>query len=112
MDASFTSPYMYMIGMDTDGASDSQLEEFNSFYNDTHMGEVVAMTPGFVRAHRYELAKPDPRDWYSLPWQPTDYAAEIDAPLKGKRIAFSPFMICIVIGCSRQACLPTRSTSS
>jgi aspartyl-tRNA(Asn)/glutamyl-tRNA(Gln) amidotransferase subunit A len=38
------------------------------------------------------IAKPDARDWYSLPYQPTDYAAEIETPLQGKRIAFSPRM--------------------
>jgi aspartyl-tRNA(Asn)/glutamyl-tRNA(Gln) amidotransferase subunit A len=38
------------------------------------------------------IAKPDARDWYSLPYEPTDYAAEIEMPLKGKRIAFSPRM--------------------
>ncbi|HEX4301712.1 MAG TPA: amidase [Rhizomicrobium sp.] len=38
------------------------------------------------------IARPDSRDWYSLPHEPTDYAAGIEAPLKGKRIAFSPRM--------------------
>ena len=38
------------------------------------------------------IARPDARDWYSLPHYPTDYAAEIEAPLVGKRIAFSPRM--------------------
>ncbi|HEY4984986.1 MAG TPA: amidase [Bradyrhizobium sp.] len=38
------------------------------------------------------IARPDARDWYSLPYEPTDYAAEIEMPLKGKRIAFSPRM--------------------
>jgi aspartyl-tRNA(Asn)/glutamyl-tRNA(Gln) amidotransferase subunit A len=38
------------------------------------------------------IARPDARDWYSLPYYPTDYAAEIEAPLVGKRIAFSPRM--------------------
>jgi aspartyl-tRNA(Asn)/glutamyl-tRNA(Gln) amidotransferase subunit A len=38
------------------------------------------------------IARPDARDWYSLPFEPTDYAAEIETPLKGKRIAFSPRM--------------------
>ncbi len=36
------------------------------------------------------IAKPDARDWHSLPYEPTDYAAELEAPLAGKRIAFSP----------------------
>ncbi|MEI9993263.1 MAG: amidase [Rhizomicrobium sp.] len=38
------------------------------------------------------VARPDARDWYSLPYGPTDYAAGIEAPLAGKRIAFSPRM--------------------
>ncbi|MBL6851928.1 MAG: amidase [Alphaproteobacteria bacterium] len=38
------------------------------------------------------IAKPDARDWYSLPYEPTDYAAGIERPLAGKRIAFSPRM--------------------
>ncbi|MEJ0026032.1 MAG: amidase [Rhizomicrobium sp.] len=38
------------------------------------------------------IARPDARDWYSLPYFPTDYAAEIESPLAGKRIAFSPRM--------------------
>ena len=38
------------------------------------------------------IARPDARDWYALPFEPTDYAAEIETPLAGKRIAFSPRM--------------------
>jgi aspartyl-tRNA(Asn)/glutamyl-tRNA(Gln) amidotransferase subunit A len=36
------------------------------------------------------IAKPDARDWHALPYDPTDYAAELEAGLRGKRIAFSP----------------------
>ncbi len=36
------------------------------------------------------LAKPDARDWHSLPYEKTDYAASLATPLKGRRIAFSP----------------------
>jgi aspartyl-tRNA(Asn)/glutamyl-tRNA(Gln) amidotransferase subunit A len=36
------------------------------------------------------IAKPDARDWHSLPYEPVDYTAEIDVPLRGKRIAYSP----------------------
>jgi len=36
------------------------------------------------------IAKPDARDWHSLPYEPTDYAAELERPLAGKRIAYSP----------------------
>lgn len=36
------------------------------------------------------ISRPDARDWHALPYAPTDYAAEIDVPIRGKRIAFSP----------------------
>ncbi len=36
------------------------------------------------------ITKPDARDWTALPHMPMDYAAELDFPLRGKRIAFSP----------------------
>ncbi|MBN9558084.1 MAG: amidase [Alphaproteobacteria bacterium] len=36
------------------------------------------------------IAKPDARDWHALPYEPMDYAAELDRPLAGKRIAYSP----------------------
>jgi len=52
------------------------------------------------------IAKPDARDWYSLPYEPTDYAAEIETPLKGKRIAFSPRM-----GSRSAYCLRLRRSS-
>lgn len=38
------------------------------------------------------IARPDARDWHALPYYPTDYAAEIETPLTGKRIAFSSRM--------------------
>ena len=36
------------------------------------------------------ITRPDARDWHALPFDETDYAAEIEQPLAGKRIAFSP----------------------
>lgn len=36
------------------------------------------------------IARPDERDWYALPYQPTDYLAGLGEPLSGKRVAFSP----------------------
>jgi aspartyl-tRNA(Asn)/glutamyl-tRNA(Gln) amidotransferase subunit A len=36
------------------------------------------------------IAKPDARDWHALPYEPTDYAAELESGVRGKRIAFSP----------------------
>jgi len=35
------------------------------------------------------LAKPDARDWHNLPYDGEDYAQQIEAGLRGKRIAFS-----------------------
>jgi aspartyl-tRNA(Asn)/glutamyl-tRNA(Gln) amidotransferase subunit A len=36
------------------------------------------------------ISKPDARDWHSLPYQPIDYAAEIEESMRGKKIAYSP----------------------
>jgi len=36
------------------------------------------------------LARPDARDWLSLPFEDTDYAAKLDKGIKGLRIAWSP----------------------
>jgi len=36
------------------------------------------------------IAMHDSRDWHALPHHPTDYAAELESGLRGKRIAFSP----------------------
>ena len=37
-----------------------------------------------------ELAKPDARDWFNVPYDGTDHTKDLEAGLKGKRIAFSP----------------------
>lgn len=37
-----------------------------------------------------EMAKPDPRDWFSLPYADTDYAAGLGAGIEGVKIAYSP----------------------
>jgi aspartyl-tRNA(Asn)/glutamyl-tRNA(Gln) amidotransferase subunit A len=37
-----------------------------------------------------EMAKPDARDWFSLPYQDIDYTASLGAGVKGLKIAFSP----------------------
>jgi aspartyl-tRNA(Asn)/glutamyl-tRNA(Gln) amidotransferase subunit A len=36
------------------------------------------------------ISKPDARDWFNLPYEPTDYAAELEQTMRGKRIAYSP----------------------
>jgi hypothetical protein len=99
MDSTFTSPLMYWVGIDTPGASDAQLDEFNSFYDDVHLPEVVAGNPGFVRAHRYELARPDSRGDLGPRWlavyemanadAAAGYLARNDGPPEG-RPAYTP----------------------
>ena len=94
MDATFTSPFMYWVGMDTPGATEAQLAEFNGFYSDVHCEEVVAMNPGFVRAHRYELVTPDPRGDFGPRWLAVyemadeqaarTYMARNDGPAEGR----------------------------
>jgi aspartyl-tRNA(Asn)/glutamyl-tRNA(Gln) amidotransferase subunit A len=37
-----------------------------------------------------EIAKPDARDWTSLPYEPCDYTKKLDKGVKGLKIAFSP----------------------
>jgi hypothetical protein len=57
-----TQPFMYWVGMDTDPRTTPEaLAEFNQFYSTTHVHEVLAAHPGFVRVSRYELLDPDPR---------------------------------------------------
>ena len=36
------------------------------------------------------IAKPDARDWHSLPYAPIDYAAGLEESMRGKRVAYSP----------------------
>jgi aspartyl-tRNA(Asn)/glutamyl-tRNA(Gln) amidotransferase subunit A len=36
------------------------------------------------------IARPDDRDWYALPPAPARFAVDLEAPLVGRRIAFSP----------------------
>ena len=56
------APYTYWVGMsipaDTTAAA---LADFNHFYTNTHVREVLASNPGFLRGRRYELAQDDPR---------------------------------------------------
>ena len=61
-DATFSHPFTYWVGMDTDPRTTPEaLAEFNRFYSTTHVGEVIAAHPGFVSATRYELLDQDPR---------------------------------------------------
>jgi hypothetical protein len=49
------APYIYMVGMDVPEGTDEQgLREFNDFYTQIHVPEVVAVN-SFLRGTRYEL---------------------------------------------------------
>ena len=37
-----------------------------------------------------EIAKPDPRDWYALPYDGRDYLEELEKGINGLKIAYSP----------------------
>src|SRR5215470_5045318 len=59
---------MYWVGMSTTAADATALAEFNDFYSNTHLPEVVAQNAGFARATRYELIDPDPRGGIAPGW--------------------------------------------
>jgi hypothetical protein len=61
MGSTFENPMMYWFGMNFKSQDPADLAEFNAFYNDIHIGEVVKNNPGFLLGHRYELLAPDPR---------------------------------------------------
>src|SRR5947209_18730241 len=61
-DPAFAYPFAYWVGMDTDPRTSTEaLAEFNRFYSNTHVGEVIAAHTGFVTASRWELVEQDPR---------------------------------------------------
>jgi hypothetical protein len=63
------APFMYWVGMNTaPDTFEDELAKFNDFYSNTHMHEVVAANPGFIRATRYELLEPDPRGEFGPRW--------------------------------------------
>jgi hypothetical protein len=56
------APYSYWVGMDIPADTDAAaLADFNHFYTNTHVREVLGSNPGFVRGRRYELAQDDAR---------------------------------------------------
>src|SRR5215469_13387160 len=58
----FAHPFMYWVGIDTDPRTTPEaLAEFNRFYSETHIYEVMAAHPGFVSVSRYELLDADAR---------------------------------------------------
>lgn len=67
----FTSPLFYVVGIDTPGADESELQEYDDFYTTIHVPEVLAANPGITAVHRYRLLAPDPRgdlgpEWLAL----------------------------------------------
>ena len=89
------APFMYWVGMNT--AADTpaaELTRFNDFYSGTHVREVLAANPGFVRASRYELLEPDPRGdlgprWLAIYEMDSEaaaggYIARSDGPAEGR----------------------------
>lgn len=100
MTETFSSPLMYWVGINTaPGTDDTALAEFNTFYNKTHLPEVLASNPGFVRGTRYELLQPDPRGDFGPRWLAVyemdseaaarTYAQRNDGPAQG-RPAYTP----------------------
>lgn len=56
------TPYMYWVGVNLPAdITPAEEQEFNDFYTNVHMPEVVGLNDGFVRAARYQLTHPDPR---------------------------------------------------
>ncbi len=69
MTEGFGYPFMYWVGMNTPlTMDDATLATFNRFYSDTHVPEVVAHNPGFVRGSRYELVGQDSRGDFGPHW--------------------------------------------
>jgi len=53
------NPCIYMVGMNIPAdATPEQLKEFNDFYSNTHVPEVVTNNRGFLTGTRYELLDP------------------------------------------------------
>jgi len=86
---------MYWVGMNTPaGGSDDELTEFNDFYSNVHVREVVSSNPGFIRATRYELLEQDARGDFGPRWlaiyemdsedAASTYVARHDGPPEGR----------------------------
>ena len=53
------SPFFYMVGMNVPADTTAkELADFNDFYSNTHVHEVLANNPGFSNPTRYELFTP------------------------------------------------------
>ncbi|MFN3400741.1 MAG: amidase family protein, partial [Ferrovibrio sp.] len=54
-----------------------------------HLGPMTR-TVGDAALMLREMARPDARDWFALPYQDVDYAAKLNEGVKGLKIAYSP----------------------
>jgi hypothetical protein len=65
----FTSPFLYWVGIETDpSATEDQLVEFNRFYDEVHVPEVLAANDGMTGVTRFELVRQDPRGPHGPRW--------------------------------------------
>lgn len=63
------APFMYWVGMNTQpDTSAADLADFNHFYSNVHVPEVLANNAGFIRATRYELVEQDARGDFGPRW--------------------------------------------
>ncbi len=54
------APFFYMVGMNIPAdTNEAYLADFNEFYSNTHVPEVLRNNPGFISGTRYELFAPD-----------------------------------------------------
>lgn len=80
MSALFTSPFTYWIGIDTaDDATAAQVDEFNRFYDEVHVPEVLEANQGVTGVTRFELDRPDPRGDRGPRWLAAYHLADQDA---------------------------------
>jgi hypothetical protein len=52
-----TGLYAYLVGMDVPQGSPEEAAEFNDFYSNVHLPEVVSRNPGFISGTRYQLTE-------------------------------------------------------
>lgn len=80
MSAMFTAPFTYWIGIDTDAnATAAELDEFNRFYDEVHVPEVLEANRGMVGFSRFELDRPDPRGDFGPRWLAAYHLADEEA---------------------------------
>ena len=83
MSVIFTGATTYWVGIDTSPeATEAELVDFDRFYHEVHVPEVLEANPGMVGVTRFELERPDPRGDFGPRWlaayQLADQAAADD----------------------------------